>query len=81
MEYMKTQRIKALTALLAELDPLGLIRIGAPRDEYSYEANCIASVEGAVTPDELRRVFVNAFSQASVRGVNFEELAERVNAL
>jgi len=75
------QRVREITVLLAELDPMGLIRIGAPRDEYSYEANCIASVEGAVTPNDLRRVFVNAFTQASVRGVNFEELAERVNAL
>lgn len=75
------QRVREITALLAELDPMGLIRIGAPRDEYSYEANCIASIEGAVTPDELRRIFVNAFTQALVHGVNFEELAERVNAL
>ena len=30
-----------LTEKLADLDPVGLIRIGAPRDEYSSEAKSI----------------------------------------
>ncbi len=51
-----------VTQLLAEHDPLGLIRMGAPRDEYSLEAKTIVARMGeARSALELRDVFHEEF--------------------
>lgn len=40
---MKT--VEQLTEYLAELDLIGLVKIGAPRDEYESEAKKILSIQ------------------------------------
>ncbi|WP_040162014.1 hypothetical protein [Nigerium massiliense] len=53
----------ALITILAEADPAGLIAAGAPHDEYSAEADAIASLEGIPTLTEITSIF----------GVHFED--------
>lgn len=68
-------KVAEVQELLAELDPMGLTRIGASRDEYSPKAALI--VGGA----PCRDVFVAMFSKDLVKGIDFEELQRRVDAL
>jgi hypothetical protein len=38
---MKDKKLEQIEAILVKHDPVGLIKIGAPRDEYSSEAQII----------------------------------------
>lgn len=70
-----------LTAKLAELDPVGLIRIGAPRNEYRHEARSIW--ERRQDPD-LTAVCYEVFNAAFfglVDDVNFKEMARALEPL
>lgn len=48
--------------ILAQADPVGLIEGGAPRDEYSPEADAILELQGIPQLSEITSIF----------GVNFE---------
>jgi len=46
------------------LDPEGLLRMGAPSDEYAPEANILADLIGGgepITPDLVEKVWVECF--------------------
>lgn len=48
---------RPLRAVLAKVDPEGLIKMGAPRDEYDWEADTITSILIAHTPHDDDDVF------------------------
>lgn len=49
--------------ILAEADPVGLIAGGAPRDEYSAEADDILALRGIPQLTEITGVFAVNFSE------------------
>ncbi len=48
--------------ILAEVDPVGLIEVGAPRDEYAAEADEILSLRGIPRLTEITSIFSVSFS-------------------
>lgn len=52
----------ALTEILAEADPVGLIAGGAPRDEYAAEAEAILTLRGVPTLTGITGIFAVSFS-------------------
>ena len=58
-------RVRAVARVLCRHDPEGLIEIGAPADEYDYEAQQIAArLPRAKSEDESRRLAVDVFQRA-----------------
>ena len=51
-----------LIEILAKADPVGLIATGAPRDEYSAEADEILALRGVPQLTEITGVFAVSFS-------------------
>lgn len=49
--------------ILAEADPVGLIAVGAPRDEYAAEADAILSLRGVPTLTEITSIFSVFFNE------------------
>jgi hypothetical protein len=90
----KTRPPRWLTAILNEIDPEGLIGIGAPGDEYTSEARSIAAAMKAkrpVTAALIRDVWLYWFGTGQARdGVvqifempmrpAFRTIARRINA-
>ncbi len=71
-----------LIAILAKADPVGLIAGGAPRDEYSAEADAILALNGVPRISEITGVFAVSFSEpgACTRDIAHwiaEEIAQR----
>lgn len=53
---------EALIEILAEADPAGLIDGGAPRDEYSREADEILALRGVPKLAEITSIFAVSFA-------------------
>lgn len=51
-----------LILILAKADPVGLIAAGAPKDEYSAEADAILALQGVPRVSEITGVFAVNFS-------------------
>jgi len=71
LDYAKLRALAChmVEAVLREVDPEGLLRMGAPSDEYASEAKTIAEalVRGhAVTPDYVRDVWLVSFAQGEM---------------
>lgn len=49
--------------ILAEADPVGLIEVGVPRDEYAAEADEILSLRGIPQLTEITGIFAVSFSE------------------
>lgn len=55
---------EALVQLLAEYDLIGLVKMGAPKDEYEPEVDVILGrLNEASSPDALRQIIYEAFVQ------------------
>lgn len=52
-----------MIAILAEVDPVGLIAGGAPADEYAAEADAILALTGVPQLTEITGVFAVSFSE------------------
>lgn len=67
---------------LAELDPMGLCKIGAPQDEYSSEAEdieCNLLLHPKTDLEQLcRQVFELSFSEDLVKHISFAAMAEKL---
>ena len=75
-----------LTAILAKHDPIGLIKMGAPPDEYKYEARLILpllAIDNVNIAQEARRVFSSQFDTAVSRTgprETYEAIAQDIRA-
>lgn len=52
--------------ILAEADPVGLIALGAPRDEYASEADAILALQGIPQLTEITTLFGVFFGEPGV---------------
>ena len=52
-----------LIMILSEADPVGLIKGGAPQDEYAAEADAILALKGVPKVSEITGVFAVTFSE------------------
>ena len=61
-------RIKQITKLLADVDPIGLINLGCPKDEYYPEAQAIDKYldkNGFVNLNEtVKQIFLEYFEES-----------------
>ena len=63
-----------IRSILVNLDPEGLLRMGAPTDEYDGEAKTIAyAIEQGIpiTPQYVRDVWLCSFGTSSAPGTGF----------
>ncbi len=76
------ERTQQITELLAEMDPMGLVLIGAPLTEYSPEAYRLAALEviSPITEEDCKNLFARMFTAESTSHIDFKDMAERINA-
>lgn len=72
-------RRRDAAALFADLDPWGLVAIGAPRDEYTPEVDALLELGRPVTPDEVQATFTRLAQPVS--DVDAFGLADAFNAV
>ena len=71
-------------SIVNDVDPIGLIDIGCPDDEYDIEVNDIIEVipdahSEAELADEIQRIFVRWFSEdLALYRRNYEIMAKRI---
>jgi hypothetical protein len=56
-----TSELSEATALLAQVDPLGLVADGCPDDEYQAEAEHLLSRRKRVTAEDVTKAFMHWF--------------------
>lgn len=52
-----------MMAILADVDPVGLIAAGAPADEYAAEADALLALRGRPQLTEITGVFAVSFGE------------------
>jgi hypothetical protein len=64
----KPSDVERVMAILNEIDPEGLIKIGAPRDEYEQEASILLDrlFHKPLTPEYVRDVWLVQFGSGEV---------------
>lgn len=72
-------RRRDAAGLFADLDPWGLVAIGAPRDEYTPEVDALLALTRPVTPDEVQATFTRMAQPVS--DVDAFGLADAFNAV
>lgn len=82
---MKLYRIDQIEHILRSYDPIGLIAVGAPDDEYREEARLIANLninDPKILAEEIYKIFVHQFDEESAGGrVNYSKIAEEISAM
>ena len=77
-------RIKQITKLLADVDPIGLINLGCPKDEYSPEAKAIDKYldkNGFVNLNEtVKQIFLEYFEE-SISNDDASEIVKKLEEL
>lgn len=76
-------RLAAVRAVVNEQDPIGLLELGAPEDEYDPEVGDLAELEVPITAQEVIGVFLRWFGSTTGRiepGVA-ERIADGINAM
>jgi hypothetical protein len=60
---MKDKKLQLIEQVLVETDPVKLIKMGAPIDEYSYEALLIYErINHYLTVDKIQQVIYDVFA-------------------
>ena len=82
-QYLRFHR--DVTEILSRHDPVGLLRLGAPGDEYEPEVGTIIPrLKTANGPDDVRRIFqeefMNCFGAEEIAGPEsaYDTIAEEI---
>jgi len=83
MNDIRTERENRIGDLIARLDPMGLLALGAPSDEYQPQARAIAAgIERCHSLQECQEIiwgtFVEHFGESAGPMENFRDLAIEV---
>lgn len=89
---MKDKKLEAIEKVLVEIDPVKLIKMGAPDDEYSHEAVMIyEGINRYTSLDKMHKIifdiFVNQFGGKEyadkIIGTfdSYREVAERIKKI
>ena len=78
----KKQLLKIINSVLNEIDPIGLIALGAPNDEYSVEAEMLASKllnDGTTicNPNDVHTTFLKMFDDDLSKN-ECKEIADKI---
>ncbi|RKS74128.1 hypothetical protein CLV35_2629 [Motilibacter peucedani] len=67
---MAPELFLAVRALVNSVDPVGLIALECPEDEYDPEVADLLRLRPPVTPDDVHAIFLRWFGEASAPGAS-----------
>lgn len=79
---MPSAYVLAARTVVIEVDPIGLIDMGAPDDEYDAEVEDLINWRKPVTPERVAEVFIRWFGQESgkMSADNAARISQGINA-